>query len=84
MPPQPMTDAVHNERVKLTATAINNVGVAAVVTGVIVPVAAFAYRTAPSSADYPLWYFIGFLVVWFMGGLTCHFLARNVFLRMRP
>jgi uncharacterized membrane protein YhdT len=84
MPPQLMTDLVYNERVKLTATAINNVGIAAVVTGVIVPVAAFAYRTAPGSIDYPAWYFAGFLFLWLSGGLVCHFIARTVLLRMRP
>ncbi len=32
-------DTIHNEHIKLAATALNNVGVASVVTGVIVPLA---------------------------------------------
>ena len=34
---------IHNERVKLLATALNNAAVATVVTAVIAPIAAFLY-----------------------------------------
>ncbi len=37
---------VHNEQLKLAATAFNNLGVAVIVTGIIVPVVALAYQTA--------------------------------------
>ena len=37
--------AIHNERVKLTATALNNTGIAAVVTGMVAPVASTLYGT---------------------------------------
>jgi hypothetical protein len=41
---------VYNERTKLLATALNNTGVATVVTAVIAPVAAFLYGSAAITA----------------------------------
>ena len=41
---------VHNERVKLLAQALSNMGIAIAVTGVITPVVAILYGTAPLNA----------------------------------
>jgi hypothetical protein len=43
---------VHNGQVKLAATALNNVGVASVVTGVIVPLVARAASSATPGSRY--------------------------------
>lgn len=55
---------VHNERVKLLAQAISNMGVATAVTGAITPVVAVLYGTAPLNATLfpvaPVLFFIGF------------------------
>ncbi len=48
---------VHNEQVKLAATACNNIAAASVVTGVIVPLV--MHVSAPSSAGGRYW-------AWFM------------------
>lgn len=44
-------DTIHNEHIKLAATALNNVGVASVVTGVIVPLVARASSAAPPAGS---------------------------------
>ena len=43
-------NAVHNKRVELAASALSNTGVAITVTGVITPVVAVLYGTAPLNA----------------------------------
>ena len=43
-------NGVHNERVKLAAQAISNTGIAIAATGVITPVVAVLYGTAPLNA----------------------------------
>ena len=43
-------NAIHSERVKLAASALSNTGVAITVTGVITPVVAVLYGTAPLNA----------------------------------
>ena len=57
---------IHDERVKLAAQAISNLGVAIIITGVITPVAGILYGTAPLSATLfpvaPALLFIGFAV----------------------
>ncbi len=57
-------NAIHNERVKLLAQAVSNLGVAIAVTGVITPVVAVLYGTAPLNATLfpvtPAPFFIGF------------------------
>jgi hypothetical protein len=63
---------VHNEQLKLAATAINNIGVASVVTGVVVPMVARVSATAPSTSRY--WGL--FMVLWGLLGLVCHLSGR--------
>ncbi len=45
-----MVNAIHNERVKRVALALSNTGVAAATIGVVTPVAAVLYGTAPLNA----------------------------------
>ena len=50
-------DVIHNEQIKLAATALNNIGVASVATGVIVPLVARASSaTPPASGKYRGWF----------------------------
>jgi hypothetical protein len=44
-------DTIHNEQIKLAATALNNIGVASVVTGVTVPVIARSSLTTPPGGN---------------------------------
>lgn len=55
---------IQNERVKLLATALNNVAVATVVTALIAPAAAFLYGSGHASTNY--WWRVG--AAWFVIG----------------
>ncbi len=59
-------NAIHNERIKLAAQALNNMSVAITTTGVITQVVAVLYGTAPLNATLfpvaPALLFIGFAV----------------------
>jgi len=71
---------VKNEQIKLTATALNNVGVAFVVVGLVSPLVGFSQlRQAPSDA-------LAFLfhAAWFASGLALHVTARLVLRRLKP
>ena len=65
-------NAIHNERVKLTATALNNTGIAAVVTGMVAPVASTLYGT--TILIRPFWWLIA--AAWSSGGVAPHIGAR--------
>ena len=41
---------IHNERVKLAASALSKTGVALIIAGVVTAVAAFSHETAPLNA----------------------------------
>lgn len=43
---------IHNEQLKLAATLFNNVAVAFIVTGFVVPIVALAYQAAPPRGRY--------------------------------
>lgn len=77
---RPMS-AIHNERVRLTATALNNTAVAVVVTGVVVPGAGVAYSlaAAPPSRG---WWLVA--LAWLAGALALHLGARFTLGRLRP
>ncbi len=49
---------VRNERIKLAATALNNIAVATIVTALIAPAASFLYGTANPAAGH-WWLVIG-------------------------
>jgi hypothetical protein len=67
-----MSNLVHNERMKYTATFFNNTGVAAFVAGAIIPVFA---SPRPSEAVFLLYIGSGALL-----GLMFHFIALFAFL----
>ncbi len=70
-----------DERTKLTATFMNNVAVAMVVTGLIVPLASYTYNiqsAAPGTAIQD----IGFL--WAAVGVGVHFIARFIIRGLQP
>ncbi len=63
---------VHNEKLKLAVTAINNIGVAAVVTGVVVPMVSRLTTATPTGNRY----WLLFTVLWALLGLGCHMTGR--------
>jgi hypothetical protein len=66
--------AVHNEQVKLAATALNNIGVASIVTGAIVPLV--AHMAAGPSGAAAIGYSWRFVVLWLVLGVGWHMLGR--------
>ena len=65
--------AAHNDRRRLTATFLNTIGVAFVVTGVIVPAISLTYQlTTPQTRNWPL-----FGLVWFAFGIGLHLIGRQ-------
>jgi hypothetical protein len=77
-----MSDAVHNERVKLTANVLNAAAAGMFVTGVVAPAVAVLYGIpGPSSAG------LGLIAVasaaWFAASLTIHSIARRILGRLR-
>ena len=72
---------VHNERTKLLATALNNLGVATVATGIIAPAIGFLYGSEAMQTN-GWWLLIG--VAWLLAGSSLHFLAWIVLGRLKP
>ncbi len=72
---------VRNERLKLLATALNNVAVAILVTALIAPSASVLYGfTSPTGSR--LWPLIA--CGWFLGGITLHLTAQWLLKRLAP
>jgi p-aminobenzoyl-glutamate transporter AbgT len=70
---------IHNERIKLLATALNNTAVATLVTVVIAPIAALLYGSvAIASAWWPL---LGF--AWIFAGSSLHLTAQLTLGRLK-
>ena len=63
---------VANERIKITATLLNNCAMAALGSGVIVPIAALAYGTSIPKSPYYLLVAAG----WFVAGVVIHLFTR--------
>jgi hypothetical protein len=63
---------VANERIKITATLLNNCAVATLGSGVIVPSAALAYGTSIPRSPYYLLVAAG----WFVSGVVIHLFTR--------
>jgi MFS-type transporter involved in bile tolerance (Atg22 family) len=78
-----MAHLVHNEKVKLTATAFNTSAVACFVVGVLTPVAATVARGVPMQR--PDMTSIGSpgVVSWLGVGIIPHLLARSMLGRLR-
>lgn len=66
---------IANERWKLTATALNGVAVATIVTGFVGPLVAVSYgvSTTPGSA-----YLVGIAASWFLAAIVIHMVARAI------
>lgn len=65
---------VHNERLKLAATALNQLATAALIIGVFTPMVAVLYGTVAVTAAPPLALLAGF--AFFVGGIVLHALAH--------
>ena len=61
------------EQTKLTATALNNVAVSVIVTGVVVPAVAYGYGLTGAPAVSRWWLLA---IAWFAGGVGLHGGAR--------
>lgn len=72
---------IENERTKLLATALNNVGVATIITGVVAPTAATLYGT-PATGSGQWWFLIA--AVWLLAGIGLHVLGQVVLGRLKP
>jgi hypothetical protein len=70
---------VHNERTKLLAGALNNLGVATLATGILAPTIGFLYGSAATNT-HGWWFMIG--IVWLLAGSGLHFLAWLVLGRL--
>ncbi len=71
---------VANELAKLTATALNNGAVAAVIASVVGPAASDLYGvTTPKSS-----YWWGFGLAWLMAAAVLHFIARKMLEDLEP
>ncbi|BCP53250.1 hypothetical protein K32_18670 [Kaistia sp. 32K] len=70
---------VHNERTKLLATALNNLGVAIWATAVLTPTASLLYGTG--NATIGAWW-LGIAAIWFLLGVALHLLARAILGRL--
>ena len=73
-PPDPdaKQKLIANERIKITATLLNNCAMAALGTGVIVPTAALVYGTTIPKSPYYLLIAVG----WFVSGVGLHLFTR--------
>ena len=71
---------IQNERIKLFATALNNLGVAIFVTALVAPAVAFLYGTAHAATGY--WWLIS--GAWLLGGVSIHFGAQVALGRLKP
>jgi hypothetical protein len=74
---------IHNERLKLTATLLNTLAAATVVTGVIAPLAAVVLGVQ-AAGRVSTAIFVLAATIWFLFGPTLHFSARYVLGGLRP
>lgn len=72
---------VENERTKLLASTLNNIGVATIITGVVAPAAAALYGHRAISSDATA-FLIGY--IWLLSGIGLHVLAQATLGRLRP
>ncbi|GEO80624.1 hypothetical protein [Pararhodospirillum oryzae] len=72
---------IQNERTKLLATALNNIGVAIIVTGVVAPAVATLYGGTLPGAGH--WWFV-VAAGWLLAGIGLHILAHINLGRLKP
>ncbi|HYF55646.1 MAG TPA: hypothetical protein VEA41_15445 [Salinarimonas sp.] len=73
---------IHNERTKLSATALNGVAVASIVAGFITPLAAASFGV-PGPAGRSLAVTLAAAVGWLVVGLCLHLAARRLLRELR-
>ena len=73
---------IHNERTKLTATALNTVATSCMTVGVLAPMAAAWYNFGAFPVRLP-WMASGVLI-WLAIALLVHYDARRTLGRLRP
>ncbi|MEO8713577.1 MAG: hypothetical protein ABI369_01040 [Acetobacteraceae bacterium] len=76
----PPSKTVQNEQRKLAATALNNLAVAFIVTGIIVPLVGVGYRTAAFLQNS---FWGGFGLMWLVLGLGFHRLGHWILKGMK-
>ena len=69
-----MNDA-DKEKIKLTATALNNFAVATVTIGIVTPLIAYLYKSPSAPPIEPV---VALGAVWLAAGGLFHVMARNV------
>jgi len=70
---QKRLDTIHNERVKLMATWMNNVGVGCVIAGFLAPSIGAATLELPKAA----WLILA-QMIWIPIGVALHFMGRRI------
>ncbi len=78
--PQPASNMVHNERIKLPAGALSTTGIAVAITGTIAPMVGALYGTL---ATVPRWWLLLVASVCFFVGAELHLVAQAVLGRLR-
>ena len=71
---------VHNERIKLLATALNNMAVATVITAVLGPIVGIL-NGSPGPAITAWWVAGG--ILWLLAGIGLHLVAQGALGRLR-
>ena len=71
---------IYNERIKLLATMVNNVGTATIVAGAVTPLVAVTYSVPGSRSA---WFTVLLSLGWFLVGFGLHFLARAILGRLK-
>jgi len=72
---------IHNERIKLLATALNTTAVATIVTAVLAPFVGLL--NGASNAALSFWWAVSG-GLWFFAGIGLHLIALAVLGRLRP
>jgi len=71
---------IANERWKLTATALNGVAIATMVTGFVAPIVAVSYGVSSAAGSV---YLAGIAAIWFLTAIGIHIGARIVLGRLK-
>ena len=74
-------DTIHHERTKLISTALNNLGVATIATGIFAPGIGYLYGSSALNTG-GWWFMIG--VAWLLIGTALSFIAWAVLGRLQP
>jgi MFS-type transporter involved in bile tolerance (Atg22 family) len=77
-----VSDAAHNEQVKLTATYVNNLAVSTFAVGCLAPIFATIYAANPNAAV-PAWAVVCISVVCGIASASLHWSARRYLKEMR-